>query len=136
MPPTKPGGRIRVYPPMAKPRMGYISQTLPGISRGPHAHREQTDYFVFLGPGDFKLFLWDPREDSPSAGKKQVVVVGQSNPQSALVPPEVVHGYKNISDVPGLVLNFPDRLYAGEGKREPVDEIRYEDVDDHPYVME
>jgi dTDP-4-dehydrorhamnose 3,5-epimerase len=24
-------------------------------------------------------------------------------------------------------LNFPDRLYAGWGKKEPVDEIRHED---------
>jgi dTDP-4-dehydrorhamnose 3,5-epimerase len=25
-----------------------------------------------------------------------------------------------------MVLNFPNRLYAGEGKKEPVDEIRHE----------
>jgi len=27
------------------------------------------------------------------------------------------------------VFNFPDRLYAGKGKKEPVDEIRHEEFD-------
>jgi dTDP-4-dehydrorhamnose 3,5-epimerase len=38
-----------------------------------------------------------------------------------------VHAYKNIGGRDGLVINCPDRLYAGRGRREPVDEIRWED---------
>ena len=43
------------------PVMTYVSQTLPGVARGPHEHVDQTDGFAFIGPSDFKLFLWDTR---------------------------------------------------------------------------
>lgn len=118
------------------PVMAYISQTLPGIVRGPHEHRDQTDYFAFLGPGDFELILWDARPDSPTFGNQSRAVYGQSRPCAVSIPPGVVHAYKNISDVPGWVFNGPNRLYAGLGKREPVDEIRHELDEDSPYRVD
>jgi len=118
------------------PVMAYVSQTLPGVARGPHEHREQSDFFAFMGPGDFKLYLWDSRADSPTAGHKQTTLVGESNRQAVLVPPGVVHAYKNVGQTAGLVFNCPNRLYAGRGKREPVDEIRHEDRQDSLYVLD
>jgi dTDP-4-dehydrorhamnose 3,5-epimerase len=118
------------------PVMAYVSQTLPGVVRGPHEHREQTDCFAFVGPGDFKLYLWDTRPNGPTLGNRQTLLVGQSNPERVRIPPGVVHAYKNISEVPGLVLNFPNRLYAGRGKRAPVDEIRHEDRRHGPFVLD
>ena len=44
-----------------RPVMAYVSETLPGVARGPHEHVDQTDYFAFLGPGEFRLYLWDAR---------------------------------------------------------------------------
>ncbi|MBN2475452.1 MAG: dTDP-4-dehydrorhamnose 3,5-epimerase family protein [Pirellulales bacterium] len=123
-------------PPADRPAMAYISQTLSGVARGPHEHREQTDVFAFVGPGDFKLYLWDTRPDSPTRGVKQTLVAGQSNHQAVVVPPGIIHAYKNISDVAGLVFNCPNRLYAGEGRREPVDETRHEDLAESPYVLD
>ncbi|MGA2064219.1 MAG: dTDP-4-dehydrorhamnose 3,5-epimerase family protein [Thermoguttaceae bacterium] len=119
-----------------RPVMTYLSMTLPGVVRGPHEHRRQADLFAFVGPGDFKLYLWDARRDSPTYGNRQIAVVGQSNRRAVLVPPGVVHAYRNTSDVPGLVLNAPNRLYAGWGRNEPVDEIRYENLADTPYRLE
>ena len=118
------------------PAMTYLSATLPGVARGPHEHREQADLFAFVGPADFRLYLWDSRRDSPTYRMKQAVVVGESNPQSVIVPPGVVHAYKNISEVPGLVFNAPNRLYAGWGRSEPVDEIRHEGELDTPYLLD
>jgi dTDP-4-dehydrorhamnose 3,5-epimerase len=123
-------------PPEHRPAMTYLSMTLPGVARGPHEHREQSDWFAFVGPGDFKLYLWDARRDSPSYKCMQALVVGESNRQAALVPPGVVHAYKNISDVPGIVFNAPNRLYAGWGRAESVDEIRHENDPAGPYQME
>ena len=40
--------------PRLHPAMAYVSETLPGVVRGPHEHIEQTDYFAFIGPGDFQ----------------------------------------------------------------------------------
>lgn len=118
------------------PVMAYVSETLPGIARGPHEHVDQSDYFAFFGPGDFKLYLWDSREDSPTYRRRQSLIVGESNPTGVIVPPGVVHAYKNVSDVPGWVFNAPNRLYAGEGRQYPVDEIRHEDRDDDLYVLD
>ena len=50
------------------PVMAYVSQTQPGVTRGPHEHVDQTDYFAFIGPGDFELILWDARPESPTHG--------------------------------------------------------------------
>lgn len=120
----------------AWPAMGYVSMTCPGIARGPHEHVDQTDLFAFVGPGAFKVYLWDAREDSPTFGVKQTVTAGAQAPMSVLVPPGVVHAYRNVSDENGLVFNVPNRLYAGWGKKEPVDEIRHEDRSDGLYVLD
>src|SRR5689334_19197412 len=80
------------------PRMGYVSETLPGVARGPHEHVDQSDYFVFLGPGDFRLYLWDARPASPTFRRRQTMLVGESNRQAVLVPPGVVHAYRCVSD--------------------------------------
>lgn len=122
--------------PELMPTMSYVSLTLPGVTRGPHEHVEQTDMFAFIGPGSFQLRLWDRREYSPTFGHTIVTILGADNPSIAIVPPGVVHGYTNVSDVDGLVLNFPNRLYAGEGKRSPVDEIRHEDDPTGQFSME
>ena len=109
------------------PAMAYISVTEPYIQRGPHEHIDQADLFCFIGPGNFKLRLWDNRRDSPTLRNVMTLFVGADNPQAVIVPKGVVHAYKNISSEKGVVINCPNRLYQGEGKREPVDEIRHED---------
>lgn len=119
-----------------RPAMCYVSQTQPGVARGPHEHVEQSDYFAFIGPGHFTLYLWDTRIASPTWGNRMKVVLGESNKKSVVIPPGVVHAYKNTGDEPGLVVNLPNRLYAGEGKQEPVDEIRHEDRPDSPYYLD
>lgn len=117
------------------PVMGYISLTRPGVIRGPHEHKEQSDFFIFLGPGDFELHLWDARDNSSTKGGYLKIEVGEENPMTVLVPPGVVHGYKCISDKGALCINLPDRLYKGGGKKEEVDEIRWEQDPESPYKI-
>jgi dTDP-4-dehydrorhamnose 3,5-epimerase len=119
-----------------RPVMAYVSETLPGVARGPHEHVAQTDYFAFVGPGEFVLYLWDARPDSPTRGHSMKMAVGESNRQCVVVPPGVVHAYKNVSSTPGWVFNAPNRLYAGRNKSEPVDEIRHEDKVESVYRIE
>jgi len=118
------------------PVMVYVSETLPGIARGPHEHVDQTDYFAFFGPGEFCVYLWDARPDSPTHGRRMRVLAGASNPQCVIVPPGVIHAYKNVGPMPGWVFNAPNRLYAGPGKRSPVDEIRHEDKAESIYRLD
>ena len=109
-----------------QPEMSYVSYTKPGITRGPHEHLKQTDIFCFIGPGNFKIKLWDNRQESKTYGYYMEVIGGEDNPIRVIVPPGVVHGYKNISEeTGGMVLNYPDKLYRGWDKKEEVDEIRH-----------
>ena len=119
-----------------RPVMSYASMTLPGVARGPHEHVNQTDGFAFFGPSQFKFYAWDARPQSLTFGHKMTLIVGQDHPTAIWVPPGVVHAYRNIGEVPGLVFNAPNRLYAGWNKSEPVDEIRHEDADPNPYLMD
>jgi dTDP-4-dehydrorhamnose 3,5-epimerase len=118
-----------------KPVMGYISQTKPGVVRGPHEHKEQADFFIFAGPGKFKLYLWENRAGKENYRKLETYEFGEDNPASIIVPAGVVHGYKCISDKPAWVINLPDKLYKGEGKKEESDEVRWEGVDDSPFQI-
>lgn len=118
------------------PAMSYISETKPGIARGPHEHVDQTDYFGFIGPSDFDLYLWDNRENSSTYGNKAVIKLGASRPAIAVVPPGVVHAYRNVGSVAGIVFNAPNRLFAGKNRKEPVDEIRHEDDPDSKFKLD
>lgn len=131
-----------------QPVMAYISWTKPNVTRGPHEHHDQTDLFCFVGPGDFELHLWDNRSFKTGivelndgdlysvSGSHEVHLVGESNPVSVIVPPGVVHGYKCISEKDGLVFNAPNQLYAGPGKKYPVDEIRHEHEHDPKFKID
>jgi dTDP-4-dehydrorhamnose 3,5-epimerase len=95
------------------PAMSYISFTKPGIHR-----------------------MWDNRPDSPTHRYMMSFDAGVDEPRAVIVPKGVVHGYKNIGDIDGMVINCPNRLYMGEGKKEPIDEIRHEDDPDTIYRMD
>ncbi len=118
------------------PAMGYVSLTLPGIVRGPHEHVYQTDIFAFIGPSNFKVILWDNRKNSKTYKNKMEIYGGVDNPLIVIIPPGVVHGYKNIGIESGLVYNLPNKLYRGEGKKEEVDEIRHEANPASPFKFE
>lgn len=108
------------------PEMGYISVTHPGVARGPHEHRDQTDTFCFVS-GVYELTIWENR--SGRSKRKEIHRLGEDNPAYVVIPPGVVHAYRNVGDSDAFVLNFPNRLYAGWGRSEPVDEIRHEEID-------
>jgi len=115
--------------------MAYASLTNPGVIRGPHEHKAQSDCFVFFGPGTFRLYLWDARQNSATPGENLVLEVGENNPCLVIVPPGVIHGYKCISDYPALSVNLPDKLYKGINKEQAIDEIRWENKADSPYKI-
>lgn len=119
------------------PVMSYISVTEPGVQRGPHEHVDQADLFCFIGTGNFMLRMWDNRSESTTYRYVMTLFVGADNPMAVIVPKGVVHAYRNISKTEkGVVINCPNRLYMGEGKKEPIDEIRHEDEPDTVFRMD
>jgi len=118
-----------------QPAMGYVSLTRPGVARGPHEHKHQSDCFVFVGPGSFELHLWDRRENSETKGEYLRMEMGENNPTMVIVPPGVVHGYKCAGDKDAYSINLPDKLYRGANKAEEIDEIRWETDPESPYKI-
>lgn len=127
--------------------MGYMSYTLPGVSRGPHEHEKQTDYFVFLGPGIVRLTLWDNKNLYHKIGGKlshddvnAILATKESFDlidHMVIIPPMIIHGYRNLSsDEQAMILNFPNKLYKGWGREEPVDEIRHENEPNSPFKLD
>ncbi len=117
------------------PAMTYISLTKPGVARGPHEHVDQTDIFGFVGPSTFRLHLWDNREDSETYGLHETHDLGTDKFAVAIIPPGVVHGYTNVGEIDGMVINAANTLYKGEGKTEEVDEIRHEADEDSKFKI-
>ena len=113
--------------PKLMPAMCYASISRPGVQRGPHEHVDQTDWFCFLGPSNFLVVLWDNRQASATFNHRMRFVVGEDDPAVVIVPEGVVHGYRNVGGKDGLVTNLPNRLFMGENRKQPIDEIRHED---------
>ena len=118
------------------PAMCYASITRPGVTRGPHEHVDQTDWFCFLGPSNFLVVLWDNRASSPTFNHRMKLVVGEDDPTVVIVPEGVVHGYRNVGIKDGLVTNLPNRLFMGQGRKSEIDEIRHEDESDSAFKMD
>jgi dTDP-4-dehydrorhamnose 3,5-epimerase len=119
-----------------RPVMAYISLSEVDVARGPHEHSDQADFFCFIGPSDFKVYLWDNRPESTTYRRYETRIVGQSEPAALIVPPRVVHAYRNVGGQPGIVFNRPNRLYKGWDRREPVDEIRHELQTASPFKLD
>lgn len=124
-----------------QPAMGYVSYTFPKKSRGPHEHIHQTDCFIFCGPALTCLTLWDNRSLSDNyediIKTKESFMLNQDKMTMVIIPPGVIHGYRNCSpDLQLEIFNFPNRLYKGEGRGYPVDEIRHEAKPSNPYVLD
>jgi len=118
-----------------KPVMSYVSVTKPGVVRGPHEHVHQADCFVFMGPGSFELHLWDRRKKSDSEGEYVKLECGENNPTAVIVPTGVVHGYKCVSKNDAWCINLPNKLWRGKDKKEEVDEVRWEEDKNSPYII-
>lgn len=118
------------------PAMSYISFTKPGVTRGPHQHKHQADLFCFVGPSDFKLRLWDNREESITYRSMMTLFAGADNALGVIIPKGIVHAYKNIGPENGMVINCPNRLYKGENYKDEIDEIRHEDDPDTIFIID
>lgn len=91
----------------------YITAVYPGVVKGWHYHKIQTDHFVCV-QGMAKVVLYDDREDSPTRGEINEFFIGSLNPMLVKIPPGVMHGFKGISEEITLIVNVPTELYDYE----------------------
>jgi len=107
----------------------YFSFAYPGVVKGWHYHKKQTDYFAVI-KGMMKIVLYDARDDSPTKGEIQEFFIGEHNHMLIRIPPGVVHGMKGIGTETAIVANCATDPYNHE---EP-DEFRIPAFDnDIPY---
>lgn len=88
----------------------YMTTAYPGVVKGWHYHKVQTDHFVCLS-GMMKLVLYDNRDDSPTKGELQEFFIGDHNHTLVTIPPGVLHGFKAISEREAIVINVPTEVY-------------------------
>jgi dTDP-4-dehydrorhamnose 3,5-epimerase len=101
----------------------YLSVVYPGVVKGWHYHKIQTDNLVIV-KGMAKVVLHDGRDGSPTKGETVELFLGERNPKLVVVPPLVLHGMKGIGLEPAYLVNVPTHPY----KYESPDEYR---VDPH-----
>jgi dTDP-4-dehydrorhamnose 3,5-epimerase len=91
----------------------YVTVVYPGVVKGWHYHKNQTDHFcVIKGMG--KVVLYDRREGSPTHGEANEFFMGEKNPTLLRIPKGVAHGIKGIGVEPAYLLNIPDEPYNYE----------------------
>jgi dTDP-4-dehydrorhamnose 3,5-epimerase len=88
----------------------YVTTTYPGVVKGWHYHKVQTDNVVVVH-GMVKLVLYDAREGSPTKGEVKEFFVGIHNPMLVQIPNGVYHGWKCISPEEAIVVNCPTEPY-------------------------
>ncbi len=110
----------------------YVSVAYPGVVKGWHYHKVQTDHFVIV-KGMMKVVLYDQREDSPTQGVVNEFFMGEKNPILVTIPPGVVHGMKGIGSEPAMLVNVPTEPY----RHDQPDEFRIDPhQNDIPYRWE
>lgn len=90
---------------------------VPGVIKAWHSHRIQTDWW-YVCNGLLRVGMWDLRENSPTRGITMDLLMGDGQPECAImIPPGVAHGCKVIKG-PANLFYVTSRVY------DPNDEIR------------
>jgi len=88
----------------------YMTTAYPGVVKGWHFHKTQTDYFTCV-LGMIKLVLHDARDESSTNGETQEFFIGECNPMLVSIPPGVLHGFKGIGDKTAIIINTITETY-------------------------
>ena len=107
----------------------YMTTAKPGVIKAWHYHKKQDDYFTCVS-GKMRLALYDARKSSPTCGEVNDFEVSLEDPMLVVIPKNVYHGFKCISDCEAVVINTPTVPY---NYKKP-DEFRVDAYDnDIPY---
>jgi len=98
------------WPEFVKFGQAYVTAVYPGVVKGWHYHKIQTDHFICIH-GMAKVVLYDGREGSSTHGEVNEFFMGPLNPILLKIPKGVWHGFKGISEEMTLIVNVPSELY-------------------------
>jgi dTDP-4-dehydrorhamnose 3,5-epimerase len=70
----------------------YMTVAYPGVVKGWHYHKIQTDNIVCVS-GMLKVALYDDRDGSPTKGETNTFIIGWQKQRRLSIPPGVYHGF-------------------------------------------
>ena len=88
----------------------YQSSILPGQIKGWAVHERKVDRYTII-TGEILIHLWDDREDSPTRGVIQRVVLSDRGARMLMIPVGVWHLLINLGDDEARLVNFPTEPY-------------------------
>jgi len=89
----------------------YMTTAYPGVVKGWHYHKVQTDNFIVV-KGMMKIVLYDGRKESKTFGEVNEFFLGEHNTTLLQIPNFVLHGFKCISDTEAICINLPTETYT------------------------
>lgn len=86
----------------------------PELIKAFHWHKKQWDFWDIV-IGNARVVLVDLRDDSPTCGIIQTIILGENSPRMVAIPPLVAHGYQvlGMQDV-HLVYYVTEPYAAGD----------------------
>ncbi|MHC4330797.1 MAG: polysaccharide biosynthesis C-terminal domain-containing protein [Planctomycetota bacterium] len=88
----------------------YFTTTYPGVVKGWHYHRKQTDHFYVI-KGTVKVAIYDRRDGSPTFGIVNELYLGEHCPGLVRIPPGVLHGWMCVSQTEAYIVNIVSEMY-------------------------
>lgn len=88
----------------------YATTVYPGVVKGWHYHKKQTDNFIVM-KGMVKVVLYDFRKGSPTYRQINEFFMGEHNFSILQIPPLVYHGFKGIGTEEAIVICCPTEVY-------------------------
>lgn len=107
----------------------YVTRTLPGIIKAWYRHKIQVDQIAII-TGAIKLVLYDSRGESPTCGNIMEIVLEDTRPCRAIIPPGVWHGFQAALEREAFLLHLNSEPWHDT---KPDEERLAPDTDKIPY---
>ncbi len=86
----------------------YFSEINPGIVKAWKKHKLMTQN-LSVPAGRIRLVFFDDRDDSPSKGTVEELILGRPDRYCLVrIPPLLWYGFQGISEIPSLIVNCTD----------------------------
>ena len=111
------GELVEMYttPEFWKEDFAYAYQTSirPGMLKGWFAHEKKVDRYHIVR-GELLVLLYDGREDSPTCGVSQKLLLSDRTARQVLIPQRVWHLILNVGQEDAILVNLPSTCYDHE----------------------
>jgi len=101
----------------------------PGVTTAWDLHEQQKDHVMCI-KGILRLALYDDRNESSTRGDVNVFHLSEKRPHLIVIPPNVWHGFQNLSDETSQIVNFFNLRFQ---HKEPDSWFLPSDTDKIPY---